>query len=75
MKTKYDSWAMLELILLKIKQFHAKHHAQTHTFAHVVLKFDSNTDFEAAETQSMYPKFGVGTQFSALYAHHMLGKT
>ena len=73
MKTKDESCALLESILLEIKHIHAKHHAQTTAFA-PLLKFDSDTVFEAAETQSMCAKLGVGTQFSAPYAHHMLGK-
>jgi hypothetical protein len=73
MKTKDESRALLESILLEMKHLHAKHHAHTSAFAHV-LKFDSYTVFEAAETQSMCAKLIVGTQFSAPYAHHMLGK-
>jgi transposase InsO family protein len=30
--------------------------------------------FEFADTQRMCAQLGVGTQFSAPYAHHMLGK-
>jgi hypothetical protein len=48
MKTKDESCALLESILLEIKHIHAKHHAQATTFA-PVLKFDSDTVFEAAQ--------------------------
>jgi hypothetical protein len=71
MRTKDVSYGLLESILLVTKHLHAKHHANTSAFA-PTLKFDSDTIFEASETLHMCGQLGVGTQFSAPYAHHML---
>jgi hypothetical protein len=49
------------------------HHSHSCAFA-PVLKFDSDSAFEAAATRQMCARMGVGVQFSAPYAHHMLGK-
>jgi hypothetical protein len=44
MRTKDESCGLLETILLEMKHLHAKHHANTSTFA-PTLKFDSDTVF------------------------------
>jgi hypothetical protein len=73
LKSKDDACAELETILLDIKYLHARHHSQSGAFA-PVIKFDSDSVFEANVTRQMYARLGVGVQFSAPYAHHMLGK-
>jgi hypothetical protein len=73
MKTKDESCALLKSILLELSHLHAKHHAHTSALAHV-LKLDSDTVVEVAETQSMCASLGVGTRLSAPYANHMRGK-
>jgi transposase InsO family protein len=59
--------------LLELRHLHAHHHSQSGTFA-PVIKFDSDYVFEAAPTRQMCARMGVGIQFSAPYAHHMIGK-
>jgi hypothetical protein len=73
LKSKDDACAELETILLNIKHLHARHHSQSSAFA-PVIKFDSDFVLEAAVTRHMCAGLGVGVQFSAPYAHHMLGK-
>jgi hypothetical protein len=73
LKSKDDSCAALETILLEIRHLHACHHSHSHAFA-PVLKFDSDFDFEAATSRYMCARMGVGAQLSAPYAHYMLGK-
>jgi hypothetical protein len=63
----------MESILLKLRHLHARHHFQSGAFA-PIIKFDSDSVFEAAPTRQMCARMGVGVQFSASYAHHMLGK-
>jgi transposase InsO family protein len=59
--------------MLDIRHLHARH--QSHSGAFVpVLKFDSDFVFKADATRQMCGRLGVGVQFSAPYAHHMLGK-
>jgi hypothetical protein len=74
LKCKDDaSCSKLETIMLDIQHLHARHHAHSGAFA-PVIKFDSGFVFEAAITRQMCARLGVGVQFSAPYAHHMLGK-
>jgi hypothetical protein len=73
LKSKDDACSELETILLEIKHLHARHHSQSGAFA-PVLKLDSDSVFEALVTRQMCAHLGVGVQFSAPYAHHMLGK-
>jgi hypothetical protein len=73
LKFKDDACSELETILLDIKHLHARHHSQSGAFAQV-LKFDSDSMFEAAVTRRMCAHLGVGVQFFAPCAHHMLGK-
>jgi hypothetical protein len=73
LKTKDDACAELETILLDIKHLHARHHSHSGAFA-PVIKFDSDFVFKAVATRHMCARLGVGVQFSAPYAHHMLGK-
>jgi hypothetical protein len=63
----------MENILLELRHLHVRHHSQSGAFA-PVIKFDSDSMFEAASTRQMCARMGVGVQFSAPYAHHMLGK-
>jgi hypothetical protein len=73
LKSKDDTCSELEIILMDIKQLHAHHHSQSGAFA-PVIKFDPDSVFEAAVTRQMCAHLGVGVQFSAPYAHHVLGK-
>jgi transposase InsO family protein len=73
LKTKDDACNALETILLDIKLLHARHHSHSGAFA-PVLKFDSDSFFEFDVTRHICARLGVGAQFSAPYAHHMLGK-
>jgi hypothetical protein len=73
LKSKDDACAELETILLDIKHLHARHHSQSGAIA-PVIKFDSDFVFEAIFSRHMCARLGVGVQFSASYAHHMLGK-
>jgi hypothetical protein len=73
LKCKDDTCSELETILLDIKHLHARHNAQSSAFA-PVIKFDSNSVFEANVTRKMCARVGVGVQFFALSAHHMLSK-
>jgi hypothetical protein len=72
-KSKDEACASLEAILLEIRHTHAKHHAPSTVFA-PIIKLDCDIVFESAYTKHMCAQLGVGTQFSAPYAHHMLGK-
>jgi transposase InsO family protein len=73
LKSKDETCASLEAILLELKHTHAKHHAPSTVFA-PIIKFDNDMVLESADTQRMCAQVGVGTQFSTPYAHHMLGK-
>jgi transposase InsO family protein len=73
LKSKDNACPELETIMLDIKHFHARHHSQSGAFA-PVIKFDSDSVFEANVTRRMCARLGVEEQFSAPYAHHMLGK-
>jgi hypothetical protein len=68
-----DACSELETVLLDIKYLHARHHSHSGAFE-PVIKFYSDSVFEAALTSQMCAHLGVGVQFSAPYAHHMLGK-
>jgi hypothetical protein len=74
LKSKDDACAELETIMLDIKHLHAHHHSQSGAFA-PVIKFDSGYVFEALVTRLMCARLGFGVQFSAPYAHYMLGKS
>jgi transposase InsO family protein len=73
LKSKDETCAKLETILLDARHTHAQFHSHLHAFA-PFLKFDLDSVFEAANTQLMCTRLGFSTQFSAPYAHHMLGK-
>jgi hypothetical protein len=73
LKTKDDAYSKLETIMLDIKHLHSRHHSHSGAFA-PVLKFDTYFVFEAEVTRQMCARMGIGVQFSAPYAHHMLGK-
>jgi hypothetical protein len=59
--------------MLEVMHLHARHHSKSGDFA-PILKFDSDSVFEATSTRKICARIGVGVQFSAPYAHHMLGK-
>jgi hypothetical protein len=71
--SKDETCAKLETILLDARHTRARYHSHLHAFA-PFLKFDSDSVFEAANTQLMCTRLGFSTQFSAPYAYHMLGK-
>jgi hypothetical protein len=73
LKSKDATCAKLETILHDARHTHAHFHSHLHAFA-PFLKFDSDSVFEAANTQLMCMRLGFSTQFSVPYAHHMLGK-
>jgi hypothetical protein len=73
LKIKDDACSELETIPLDIRQLHARHHSHSGAFA-PVPKFDSDSVFEDAARRQMCARLGFGVQFSAPYAHHMLGK-
>jgi hypothetical protein len=73
LKSKDDTCPQLKSILLEIRHTHARHHSSSGAFA-PVLKLDSDPVFEATSTRLMCGRLGVGVQYSAPYAHHMLGK-
>jgi hypothetical protein len=72
-KSKDDTSSELECIWLEIRHVHARHHSSSSTFV-TVIKLDSDFVFEADAARRMCARMGVGVQFSAPYAHHMLGK-
>jgi transposase InsO family protein len=74
LKSKDDTCSKLETIQLEIRHLHARHHSQSSDFASDVLKFDSDSVFEATATRQMCARMGVGVHFSPPYADHMLGK-
>jgi hypothetical protein len=60
--------------MLEIRDMHAPdHYSSSGAFA-PILKFDSDSVFKAYVTRHMCVRLGVDVQFSAPYAHHMLGK-
>jgi hypothetical protein len=73
LKSKEDTCTKLESIPLELRHLHARHHSHSGAFA-PVIKFDSDYVFEAAPIRQMGARMCVGVQFSAPYAHHMLGK-
>jgi hypothetical protein len=73
LRSKDDTCTHLESILHEIRHVHAQHHSSSSAFA-PILKFDADSVFEATATRLMCSRFGVGVQYSAPYAHHMLGK-
>jgi hypothetical protein len=58
---------------MDIRHRHAPHHFSSGALA-LVLKFDSCMVLEAIVIRQMCARLGVGGQFSAPYAHDMLGK-
>jgi hypothetical protein len=52
MKSKDETCSKLETILLDERNTHAMHHSELHAFA-PFIKFDSDSVFEASETQLM----------------------
>jgi transposase InsO family protein len=74
LKSKDETCNDLEsIILFEVRHLHARYHYAEGAFA-LVLKFDSDFVFEATSTRQMCIRLGVKIQFSAPYAHHMLGK-
>jgi hypothetical protein len=73
LKSKDDTCSELETMLVDIKHLHARHLSQSGACA-PIIRFDSDSIFEAAVIRHMCAHLGVGVQFSAPYAHHMLGK-
>jgi hypothetical protein len=73
LKSKNDTCPQLESILREIRHTHARHHSSSDAFAHV-MKFNSYPVFEATATRFMCGRLSVGVQYSATYAHYMLGK-
>jgi hypothetical protein len=73
LKSKDDTCSELENIVLELRHLHARHHSQSGAFA-PVIKFDSDSVFEAAPTRQICARMGFGVHFSSTYAHHMLGK-
>jgi hypothetical protein len=73
LKSEDETCPPLVSILLEIRHTHARHHSSSGAFA-AVLKFDSDPVLEATATRLMGGRLGVGIQYSAPYAHHMLGK-
>jgi hypothetical protein len=72
-RSKDDTCPQLEPILLEIPHAHARHHSSSRALA-PILKFDLHSVFEATATRLMCGRLGVGFQYSAPYAHHMLSK-
>jgi hypothetical protein len=73
LKSKDDTCSEQESILFEVRHLHARFHSASCAFA-PVLKFDFDSVFEAASTRQMCGCLGIGVQFSAPYAHHILGK-
>jgi transposase InsO family protein len=73
LKSKDDTCSELESILLEVRHLHAPYHYAYGAFT-PVLKFDSDSVFEAAAARQMCGRLGFGIQFSAPYARHVLGK-
>jgi hypothetical protein len=73
LKSKDEPCSHMETIMLDARNTHARYHSHLNAFA-PFIKFDSDSVFEASDTQLMCTRFGFSTQFSAPYAHHMLGK-
>jgi hypothetical protein len=73
LKSKDETYVHLDAILLEFKDIHATHIAPSFIFW-PTKKFDSDSVFEAADTQRICAQLSVGTQISIPYAHHMLGK-
>jgi hypothetical protein len=73
LKSKNETCSQLETVLLDVRNTHAKYHSHLHAFA-PFKKFDSDSVFEASDTQLMCSRLGFYTLVSAPNAHHMLGK-
>jgi hypothetical protein len=73
LRSKDDTCPQLESIMLEIRHAHARHHSSSCAFASI-LKFNSDPVFESTATRLLCGRLGVGVQYSAPYAHHMLGK-
>jgi hypothetical protein len=71
-KSKDDTCSELECIMLEIRHLHARCHSFGAS-AHV-LEFDRDSVFEASKTCKICARLGVGVQFWAPYAQHVLGK-
>jgi hypothetical protein len=63
LKPKGDTCSELESFLLEIRHTHARYHSSSRAFA-LVLKFDSDSVFEAAVTRQMCGRLGVGVQYT-----------
>jgi hypothetical protein len=61
LKSKDETCAKLETILLDVRHTHARFHSHLHAFA-PFLKFDSDSVFEAANTQLMCTRLGFSTR-------------
>jgi hypothetical protein len=59
LKSKEDTCTELESIPLELRHLHARHHSQSYAFA-PIMKFDSDTVFEAVPTRQMCARMGVG---------------
>jgi hypothetical protein len=62
LKSKDDTSSELECGHLEIRYLHARHHNSSCTFA-PVIKFDSDSVFEAATARHMCARMNVGEQF------------
>jgi hypothetical protein len=56
--------------MLEIPHLDARYHSSSGVVA-LVLKFDSDSVFEASVTRQVCARLSVGVQFSAPYALHM----
>jgi hypothetical protein len=73
LRSKDDACPQFESILLEIRHVHARHHSCSRAFA-PILKFDSDSVFEATAIRLMCGWFDVCVQHVAPYAHYMLGR-
>jgi hypothetical protein len=74
LKSKDDTCSEFECIMVEIRRLHARRHSSCGTVTLIVIKFDPDIVFEASMTRHMCARMGVGVQFWAPYAHHMLVK-
>jgi hypothetical protein len=63
LKSIVDTCSELENIVMELRHLHARHHSQSGAFA-PVIKFNSDSIFEAAPTRQVCARMGVGVQFS-----------
>jgi hypothetical protein len=59
LKSKDDTCPRLESILVEIRHVHARYHSSSCAFA-PILKFDSDSIFEATATRFMCGRLGIG---------------